>query len=114
MAKTVKGVYEHPLGSKIWWINYYVSGRRRREKVGRKSDAIALYQTRKTDALRGLKLPETVKRRRVLFEEIAGDALAYSREHKASYPGDKSTVAKLLPTFGKVAVEGITPQTIKG
>lgn len=113
MAKTVKGVYEHPPGSKIWWINYYVSGRRRREKVGRKSDAIALYQTRKTDALRGLKLPETVKRRRVLFEEIASDALAYSREHKASYPGDKSTVAKLLPTFGKVAVEEITPQTIK-
>ncbi len=113
MAKTVKGVYEHPPGSKIWWINYYVSGKRRREKVGRKSDAIALYQTRKTDALRGLKLPETVKRRRILFEEIAGDALAYSREHKASYPGDKSTVAKLLPTFGKVAVEDITPQTIK-
>ncbi len=113
MAKPVKGVYEHPVGSKIWWINYYVSGKRRREKVGRKSDAVALYQTRKSDALRGLKLPESVRRRRVLFDEIATDALIYSREHKASYPGDKSTVAKLLPTFGKVPIEDITPQTIK-
>jgi site-specific recombinase XerD len=49
----------------------------------------------------------------VLFEEIAADALVYSKEHKASYRGDRATVVKLLPVFGKTPINEITPQTIK-
>ncbi len=52
-------------------------------------------------------------RRAVLFEEIADDALVYSKEHKASYPGDRSTIGKLLTVFGKTPVTEITPQSIK-
>jgi site-specific recombinase XerD len=111
--KPVRGLFEHPAGSGIWWINYYVEGIRHREKVGRRSDAVALYQRRKTDARMGIKMPEVRPRRAVLFEEIAKDALAYSKEHKASYPGDRSTVGKLLPVFGNTAVDDITPQMIK-
>lgn len=111
--KAIKGVYENPVGSGIWWINYYVEGRRHREKVGRRSDAISLYQRRKTGARMGIKMPEVRPRRSVLFEEIASDALVYSKEHKASYPGDKSTVAKLLPVFGKIPIDDVTPQAIK-
>jgi hypothetical protein len=111
--KPIKGVYEMPAESGIWWINYYIEGRRFREKVGRRSDAVTLYQRRKTDARMGVKMPEVRARRAVLFEEIAADALVYSKEHKASYPGDRSTVGKLLPVFGKVPLDDITPQTIK-
>ena len=109
----IRGVYEQPAGSGVYWIHYYVEGKRRREKVGRRSDAIALYQQRKTDARRGIKMPEVRPRVPVLFEEIAFDALEYSREHKASYPGDRSTVNKLLPNFGKMPLKEITPQAIK-
>jgi integrase len=111
--KPIKGVYEMPAESGIWWINYYIEGRRFREKVGRRSDAVTLYQRRKTDARMGVKMPEVRAHRAVLFEEIAADALVYSKEHKASYPGDRSTVGKLLPVFGKVPLDDITPQTIK-
>jgi len=90
-----------------------VEGARHREKVGRRSDAITLYQRRKTDARMGIKMPEVRPRRAVFFSEIAEDALAYSKEHKASYPGDRSTVKKLLPVFGGTAIEEITPQMIK-
>jgi hypothetical protein len=39
----IRGVYEKVLGSGVWWINYFDSqGKRRREKAGRKSDAITL------------------------------------------------------------------------
>jgi len=38
----MRGVYENPEGSGIWWIHYYAAGKRHREKVGRKSDAIKL------------------------------------------------------------------------
>jgi site-specific recombinase XerD len=111
--KAIKGVFERPDGSGIWWINYYIEGKRFREKVGRRSDAVTLYQRRKTDARMGVKMPEVRVRRAALFQEIAADALVYSKEHKASYPGDRSTVGKLLPVFGKVPLDNITPQTIK-
>lgn len=113
MAKQMKGVFENPPKSGIWWILYYVEGKRHREKVGRRSDAIALYQRRKTDARMGIKMPEIRPRRAILFEEIAADALVYSKENKASYPGDRSTVGKLLPVFGKLPIDEITPQAIK-
>ncbi|MEO8725835.1 MAG: tyrosine-type recombinase/integrase [Acidobacteriaceae bacterium] len=111
--KPVKGVYEHPADSGIWHILYYIDGKRYREKVGRRSDAIALYQHRKNDARMGIKLPQLRPSKRVLFSEIAADALGYSKEHKASYPGDQSTVNKLMPTFGSIAIDDITPQSIK-
>ena len=38
-----------PPGSGVCWINYYEHGEQRREKVGRKSDAIKLYQQRRAD-----------------------------------------------------------------
>jgi hypothetical protein len=95
---SIKGVCEHPADSGVCWICYYVEGKRHRKKVGRHSDTIALYQRRKTYARMGIKMPEIRPRRAVLFEEIAEDALAYSKEHKASYPGDRSTG---LPNTGR-------------
>jgi site-specific recombinase XerD len=109
----MKGVYEQPPESGIWWINYYIAGKRHREKVGRRADAITLYQRRKTDGRMGIKMPEIRPKVAVLFEEIAADALEYSKEHKASYAGDRSTLNKLMPTFGKTPIKDITPQMIK-
>ncbi len=39
----MRGVYENPTDSGIWWIHYYADGKRHRENVGRESDAIKLY-----------------------------------------------------------------------
>jgi len=87
MAKQVKGVYENPPESGIWWILYYVEGKRHREKVGRRSDAVALYQRRKTDARMGIKMPEIRPRRAVLFEEIAADGRSAWRQGYANSGG---------------------------
>ena len=74
----MRGVYENPEGSGIWWIHYYAAGKRHREKVGRKSDAIKLYQSRKADATAGRKLPELrdFERRDVL--DGAGDVFTWA------------------------------------
>jgi len=61
----------------------------------------------------GVKMPEVRARRAVLFEEIAADALVYSKEHKASYPGGPFRPVGSSARFGKVPLEDITPQTIK-
>jgi len=52
-----RGIFEHPPGSGIWWINYYEHGKQHREKIGKKSAAIAMYQARKAAILEGRKLP---------------------------------------------------------
>jgi hypothetical protein len=77
-----RGIYERPKGSGIWWILYYVEGKRRREKVGRKSDSIKLYQSRKSDALAGRKLPELRDSRVLSFSELIDDALEFVADHK--------------------------------
>jgi hypothetical protein len=53
-TKKERGVFEKDPGSEIWWIRYYIDGRERREKVGRKKDASDLYKIRKANALRGV------------------------------------------------------------
>jgi hypothetical protein len=49
--KKVRGVYERDPGTDIWWIQYKQGTIRKREKVGRRSDAISLYHVRKAELL---------------------------------------------------------------
>jgi site-specific recombinase XerD len=113
MAVTTRGVFQHPAGSGVWWVNFYFAGKRHREKVGRRSDAIALYQKRKTEARSGLKLPETLRvKKAVLFEDLAKDAMLYSAAHKRSHRGDVCNLNSLLPVFGKMKADEIAPAEI--
>ena len=77
----VRGVYEREQGSGIWWIRYEVEGKPKREKVGRRSDAIALYQKRKADLRIGLKLPDNLRRRAVSVGELGRDAIQWYKDH---------------------------------
>jgi site-specific recombinase XerD len=82
-GKNPRGVFERPPGSGVWWILYYAEGKRHREKVGRKSDAIDLYQTRKTDARRGVKLPEKLRNSKVItLSALLDDLLEFVAHHK--------------------------------
>ena len=61
----------------IWWIHYFADGQRHREKVGRKSDAIALYQTRKAETRARIKLaptdPQTFNLNHGLIAQLQAD-----------------------------------------
>ena len=111
--KSVKGVYEKVPGSKVWWIRYHdANSRLRREKAGKKSDAITLYQKRKGEALSGKKLPELLRAKKVSFATLADAALEYSKQHKRSYSHDVTRMGILKETFGNHVAESITPQEI--
>jgi hypothetical protein len=71
----MRGAYQKPQGSGIWWINYHAAGKRHREKVGRKSDAIKLYQLRKADVIAGRKMPELRDSKVARFSELIDDVL---------------------------------------
>jgi integrase len=109
----LRGIYEEPKGSNIWWIQYFDARRKRhREKVGRREAAINLLSLRRTAKLEGRKLP--APRQAVLFRTLCADALEHSRAENAG----KSThelqlkINAFLPVFGDRAVEEITKQEI--
>jgi site-specific recombinase XerD len=113
VLKPIRGVFEKPKGSGVWWINYFADGVRHREKVGARGVAVDLYRKRKSDDRAGIKLPETFRRQKaVTFDELADDAMVYSKAHKKSHRGDLANLSSLLPEFGKMAAEEITPQQI--
>jgi integrase len=110
----IRGVYERDRGSDVWWIIYWdADGRRRREKVGRKSAAIQLYRKRKVAALEGRKLPEKLRAKAVSFSEIGHDALEYSKANKLSYGDDLVRMRFLFEWFGSKTADSIRPQDIE-
>jgi site-specific recombinase XerD len=109
-----RGVFEKLAGSRVWWVCYFdADGRKRREKVGRKSDAIDLYRKRKMEALQGKKLPEKLRAKKVSFVDLATDALEYSKAHKLSHADDKVRMAKLTVWLGQRSAESVSAQDIE-
>lgn len=72
-----RGIFEKESGSGIWWIRYKIDGVERRENVGRRGDAIKLYALRKSDALRGVKLPNNMKHKGIRFKVIAQETISW-------------------------------------
>jgi integrase len=109
MTKKTRGVSEKLPGSGVWWICYWdAEGRKRRELAGTKSDAIDLYRKRKSEALRGKKLPEKLRRRVVRFAELADDARKHTRANNAGAASDAYRIAKLRKEFGERPAETIS------
>ena len=112
--RKLRGIFERVPGSEVWWIRHADStGRIRREKAGTKGAAIKLYQKRKTEALQGKKLPESLRTPMVSFAELAHDALVYSKTHKRTYEDDLFRMPRLLAAFRERAADSITPQDLE-
>jgi integrase len=108
----VRGVFERPKDSGIWWVCYFDNGQKRREKVGRRSDAISLYQKRKNDIRVGIKLPENFR-----APESEGTALAtlidraliwYGTHRPKSLPTVKGQLATIKGGLGHLTAETLT------
>jgi site-specific recombinase XerD len=108
----VTGVWEKVPGSGVWWIRYRVDGQLKREKVGRKSDAIALYQQRKSEVRAGKKLPENLRSAGVKFKELADAILTYSATHHRDTRSVKTRLAKITLDFGDREADKVKPEEI--
>jgi integrase len=106
------GVWEKVPGSGIWWVRYRENGALHREKVGRKSDAVALYQKRKSDIRAGAKLPENMRRASILFGTLANDIRRYSEKHHRDRGHIESRLKQILPAFGNRLADQIKPADI--
>ena len=113
MNKKERGVFEKVPRSDIWWIRYYVDGRERREKIGRRGDAIKLYKIRKTDALRGVKLPTNMRNKGIRFRVIAQEAIDWYINHdRRDLRNFKGRMNFILESFGDRVADDIKPSDI--
>ncbi len=110
--KKTRGVFEREPGTGVWWIQYFDSaGRRRREKVGRKSAAIELAEKRRTETREHIKLPTNFRKRPLTVAEMIPAALSYS----AGTSGHKANVSRaktLVEEFGNAIAEELMPGEI--
>jgi len=101
-------VWEKVPESGVWWIHYIdAEGKRRREKVDRKSDAMKLYAQRKADAAAGKKITKPLRQRERTFKEFADLALAYSRKNKANVSDDEQKIGILVAEFGNMPASSL-------
>jgi len=111
----VRGVFERPKGSGVWWVRYCDQyGQLHREKVGPKGLAKEVYQRRKTEIRQGKFFPEQVGQQRVtMFDELAKDFMAYATMHKRSHANDGQRMKRLLATFGGTPAKALTAAAIE-
>ena len=100
------GIYRR---GKIWYLDYYVHGKRKRECVGPNKRFAELAMEKIRVQIAEGRFLDIKKGKKVTFDEIAQDFLDYSKNNKASYERDVVLVKNLKEFFrGKRLVE-ITP-----
>lgn len=112
--KKYRGVFEKEPGSGVWWVRYFDSeGRKRREKVGRKSDAIALYQKRKAETRAGVKLPANLRHKGETLAVVIDRALAWYESHRPrSYRTAKTHLEAVKDALGNRVAADVTPADV--
>ena len=93
----------------VYWIDYYVSGRRRRERIGPdKRLAETVLQKRKVAIAEGKYLDKrTVPR--CTFHELAALYLRWAETHHQGFATTRSRVRRFQATFGPSQLRDITP-----
>lgn len=107
-----KGVYEKVKGSGIWWIRYTKDGKRTTESIGRHGDAVTMYQQRMTELKTGVRLSLQVGRRGVKFQELAEDALLFSRDHHTDQRNFRQRLELAADEFGSRVADSIRPKEL--
>lgn len=96
-----------------WWIDYYVNGRRKREKIGpNRRLAETVLQKRRVEIAEG-KFLDKRKEVKISFEELA---YWYQKKYvpgKASARSDLSRLKTLVAHFGERRVGEITPSQVE-
>lgn len=111
----MRGVFERPAGSGIWWINFYdADGVRHREKIGRESIAVEAYLQRRMEVKEG-KFVAPRSGSQATFTEIAAERMALKKVNLSplSIRADKYRLPQLLKILGPLPVRSLTPQKIE-
>ena len=96
-----------------WYIDYYVEGRRRREKIGpSKKLAETVLAKRKVEIAEGRFL-DIWKQPKVRFEDFAAEYLEFSKNNKRSWTRDRVSIKNLRVAFGGKCLSDIAPLMVE-
>lgn len=111
----MRGVFEKPKGSGVFWINYYdADGVRHREKIGRESIAEDAYHQRRQQVREGKFVAPRTASYGPTFRELANSRMQYkkTRIRPKSYYADQIRLEPLLDLYGNLPAASITAVTI--
>lgn len=99
---------------RVWWVEWYQDGQRKRERIGPNKSAaeqrLREVLSARTEGRYIKKNPDT----RTLFKDLATWYLNLPEvQAKRSYVRDKQLIARLLPHFGDKLLKDITPATVE-
>jgi site-specific recombinase XerD len=109
------GIFERPKRSGVWWIDYRDgAGKRHREKVGPKAEAIQVYTRRLKEVAEGNFVSPRAGRT-LTFRELAAAALEAKRIRlqPLSYQTDVGRLDVLLPQLGAVPAAEVSPELLE-
>jgi hypothetical protein len=96
----------------VYWVDYYVSGHRKRECIGPdKRLAETVLRKRKVEIVEGRFLRR--KPITTIFDELTNAYLKYARENKRPRGRDVTSIKKLSEVFGGKRVTAITPAPVE-
>ena len=108
-----RGVWERVPDSGIWWIRYRVDGKLRREKVGRKSDAIRLYDIRRAAVTVGQKFPPNMRRQGITVAQIGRKAIGwYTNHNRKDLRTFTGRMNAIIAALGNREAESLKPAEI--
>ena len=108
-----RGVWERIPGSGVYWVRFRdVDGKLRREKAGRKSDAIDLFRKRTEERRVGIKLPENLRAVGVKFGSLCDDILVFSKAHHRDQRNILARLSRVRPDFDDRVADSIKPEDI--
>lgn len=112
--KKHRGIFEKVPGSGLWWIRYFdAESQKHREKVGRKSDAIALYQKRKSEIRAGAKLPTNMRRSEEPLSSVIDRAITWYESHRPkSVRTAKQHLETIKEELGHKIAANLTPDDV--
>jgi integrase len=93
----------------VYWIDYYVSGRRKRERIGPDKRLAETVLKKRHVAIAEGKYLDKAHVPRCTFDELAGLYLAWARIHHQGFAPTQSRVKRLQEAFGPYQLKAITP-----
>jgi integrase len=96
-----------------WYIDFYVNGRRVREKIGpNRKLAESVLAKRKVQATENRYL-DIRKKNRCTFDQLAGQYMEWSKTNKKSWDRDERSILMLRRWFGGKSLTAINPLGIE-
>jgi hypothetical protein len=104
------GVYER---NDSWWIDYYVEGRRRREKIGLSKKLAEMVLKKRLVEIAEGKFLDVKRRPEIGFDEAVEKYMEWARANKSSWVRDRQSLAhwtaefagKRISQIGKLDIE---------